>query len=73
MELYKLPRGSHFRLIGNTQIPPETRHPNLNKTYKLINIDGMYSYCLDENKDVYHFAAWADVTEVNDDSIQTVS
>ena len=73
MKLYELPRGSYFTLIGDTMIPPEARHPNLNKTYKLINIDGMYSYCLDDNKDVYHYAAWSDVEKVNDDSIQTIS
>jgi len=72
MELYKLPRYSYFKLVNDPQVPPEAKLPDLDKTYKLINIDGMYSYCLDENKDVYHFVAWAEVVKVNDDSIQTI-
>jgi len=72
MELYKLPKGSLFKLVGNPQIPPEARHPNLTKTYKLGNIDGMYSYCSDNEGNVYHFVAWAEIQEVTDnDSIQT--
>lgn len=74
MKLYDLPRGSYFKLIGDTLIPPDARNPVLNKTYKLHNIDGMYSYCTeDDSSFVYHFVAWADVEKVNDDSVQTVS
>ena len=72
MKLYDLPRGSYFTLIGDTMIPPEARHPSLNKTYKLGNIDGMYSHCSDNKGDIYHFAAWSEINEVTDnDSIQT--
>jgi hypothetical protein len=72
MKLYDLPRESYFTLIGDTQIPPEARRPNLDKTYKLGNIDGMYSYCSDNEGNIYHFVAWAEIEKVTDnDSIQT--
>ena len=72
MKLYELPRGSSFVLINNPQIPPEAKIPDIDKIYKLGNIDGMYSYCSDNEGHVYHFVAWADVIKVNDDSIQTI-
>lgn len=71
MELYNLPRNSYFKLIGDPLVAPEARHPDLDKTYKLGNIDGMYSYCSDNEGNIYHFVAWAEIKEVTDnDSIQ---
>jgi hypothetical protein len=34
------------------------------KEYLMHNIDGIYSYCTDEDKNVYHFAAWTEVKEI---------
>lgn len=63
MKLYELPRESWFTLYESPQIPPEAPEP-VCKRYKLRNIDGMYSYIIGEDNNVYHFAAW---TEVNKD------
>ena len=55
-ELYNLPRNSKFKVEGTPQ------------TFRLHNIDGMYSYCTGmDDKAVYHFQAWTEVTEVTTD------
>lgn len=61
--LYDLPRFSLFTLadIEDTKVPVAALTP-VDKVYKLHNIDGMYSYCTDVDKqEVYHFAAWTQV------------
>ena len=71
MKLHELPRGSYFKIIGDLQIPPSAPEPDLEETYRLGNIDGMYSYCTDNQGKIYHFVAWTEIKEVNDnDSIQ---
>lgn len=67
MELYKLPRGSLFKLLEKPKVPPDAISGDLNMAYKLKNIDGMYSYCTDTEGTVYHFAAWTEVEKVEND------
>jgi len=73
MKLYDLPRGSYFKLIEDPQVPPDAFIGKKNMQYKLMNLDGMYSYIIGSDKNVYHFAAWTEVEKVNDDSVQTIS
>jgi hypothetical protein len=62
MELYKLHRGEHFTLLEQPKMPPDiTWTAETNRVYTLNNIDGMYSYCRDNEGRVYHFAAWTKV------------
>ena len=61
MKLYEVPKGSHVQLLETPTIPPV--HTELRKDDILYfdHIDGMYSYCLDKNKQVVHLAAWTEV------------
>jgi len=73
MKLYDLPRGSYFKLIEDPHVPPDAFKGEKDMQYKLMNIDGMYSYVIGSDDNVYHFAAWTEIEKVNNDSVQTVS
>lgn len=60
-ELHKINRGDQFMLAENPKQPPGSGDVDIGKIYKLINLDGMYSYCTDKEGNVFHFAAWTDV------------
>ena len=66
MKLYELNRGDLFELKEPPQIPPDSATPyNENQTFKLVNIDGMYSYTVcQQDFLVYHFAAWTEVEKI---------
>ena len=67
MNLYELHRGEIFTLNGIPSQPPDVwEKPPVNQTYKLHNIDGMYSYCEDDKGSLYHLSAFADVEIVLD-------
>lgn len=69
MKLYELHRKSRFKLAEDPKTPPGAKLGDKDKVYILSAIDGMYSYCTDEDThDVYHFAAWTEVEEVKDES-----
>jgi len=62
MELYKIPKGSTFRIVGDKEsVPPGAPSVNESETYTLGNIDGMYSYCTDSKGNVVHVKAWQEV------------
>ncbi len=63
-ELYKLKRGTKFKLVEDTRMPPDLGGLRAGTVLTLGNIDGMYSYCWDANKTIYHPIAWAKVEEV---------
>jgi len=52
MKLYEVPR--------NTRIVLDEEEGR-GEEYNFHHIDGMYSYCTDDNKNVVHFAAWTEV------------
>ena len=63
-KLYELPRGSYFRIVD-----PEIRVPVAGRLMgsgilKLHTLDGMYSYCTDDQGNVYHPAVWTEVEVV---------
>jgi hypothetical protein len=62
MKLYELPRQSKFTLTETPYIPVDSNDYNPSDVFTLHNIDGMYSYCVDIDGVIHHFAAW---TEVN--------
>ena len=64
MKLYELERGSYFRILEDGHIPPDAPEVNMDEVYKLKNLDGLYSYCLDSQGNVVHIAAYAEVVEV---------
>ena len=63
MKLYNLKRGDKYRIVGETQVPPEALE-DTNQVYTLGNIDGMYSNSVGEDGQVYYFAAWTEVEAV---------
>jgi hypothetical protein len=65
-KLYELKRGSFFKLSSPPDIPPDALSGDMTKLYKLNNLDGMYSNCVDMDKNMYHFAAWTEVENVEE-------
>jgi len=72
MKLYELARHSLFTLNEIPDIPVSSPKGIPDVIYKLRNLDGMYSYVTDARGDVYHFAAWTEVTPYEDTSVQAV-
>jgi len=65
MKLYDLHRGELFTLKEQPTMPPDIMEGvDTLKVYTLNNIDGMYSHCQDNERHVYHFAAWTEVEKV---------
>ena len=55
MKLYEIPGSSKIRLVGETTV------------YLFDHIDGMYSICYNNEGQVVHLVAWAEVEIVNDE------
>ena len=51
MKLYEVPRNTWVMGI----------EPDCQDEFKLINIDGMYSYCKDKHGNTCHYVAWMEV------------
>ena len=64
MKLYELESGTKFTFDMEVQAPPDIGSYTPGTVLKLHNIDGMYSYCTDENGRVYYPVAWAEVSVV---------
>lgn len=64
-KLYELRKGTKF-LVIDEEINLPVAHPKIDvgSVYTFDHIDGMYSFCIDENKQAVHFAAWTEVQEV---------
>lgn len=63
--LYELRRGNLFKIVDNNiHVPPGAPEVFKESVYKLHNIDGMFSFCTDENKQVVHIAAYTEVEEI---------
>ena len=58
-QLWELPRKSYFKFDKGSLL----NRPD-NPVYFLDHIDGMYSYCLDKDNNVVHFAAWCEVVPI---------
>lgn len=61
MKLYKVPRNTRIRLIEDTKAPPDIGGYAEGTELNFHHIDGMYSYCKDDEGNVYHPAAWTEV------------
>ena len=64
MKLYELPRGTWFRLVKGTIVPPSAPEVHTGHTYLLHNIDGMYSLCQDTDGNTVHVAVFAEVEQI---------
>lgn len=51
-KLYQLDPKSYFKLENDDEV------------YFFDHLDGMYSYCLDKDNNIIHFACWTPIEEV---------
>lgn len=65
MKLYECPRNSIVRLLEEPNHPPASIRSKTNNLLKFHHVDGIYSYCIDENGNVVHPAAWTEVELVS--------
>jgi len=56
MKLYDLPRHSYFTIENGSLLNAEEP-----EVFYFDHIDGMYSFCLNKDNGVVHFAAWTPV------------
>lgn len=61
MKLYEVPNNTKIRVLKVDKVPPGAPNIGDGEVLMFRNIDGMYSYCLNEAGDVVHLAAWAEV------------
>lgn len=61
MKLYDVPRNSKIVVMGNIKTPPASIPIQKGDVLQFHHIDGMYSYCKNENGDVVHLLASAEV------------
>lgn len=66
MKLYKCPRNSLVRVVGDAPGPPGAPKVNTNEVIKFYHTDGMYSYCKNEAGDTVHLQAWQEVEVLNE-------
>lgn len=65
MKLHELPKGTKFRLTEDCKAPPDIGGYAKEMVMRLVNIDGMYSYCITEGGNIVHPVAWAKVEVVD--------
>ncbi len=61
MKLYKVPNNSRIIVKNKVSTPPASIPIEKGDILQFHHIDGMYSYCENENGDVVHLVAWAEV------------
>jgi hypothetical protein len=61
MKLYDVPRNTRIRLIEDARVPVDSANAGKDNELNFSHIDGMYSYCTDDNGDPVHIAAWTEV------------
>ena len=61
MKLYDVPRGTKIRVLGDIKVPPGSPEIMKGDIIQFGHIDGMYSFCHDQQGNIVHLAAWADV------------
>lgn len=61
MKLYNVPRHTRIRLLEDVDVPPGALPLKAGDVLRFKSVDGMYSYCTDQNGNVVHAPAWAEV------------
>jgi len=70
MKLYDVPRGSKIRVVDrDMSVPPGAPAIKTDDVVYFDHLDGMYSFCQDENGRVVHLAGWTEVEIVNDEEV----
>lgn len=65
MELHRVPRNTRIRVITPEESPAGAAEVKAQE-YNFYHIDGMYSYCTDDDGNVVHLKAWTDVEIVEE-------
>ncbi len=61
MKLYEVPNNSKIIVKDKIKTPPDSISVKKGDVLQFHHTDGMYSYCENENGDVVHLVAWAEV------------
>lgn len=69
MKLFDVPRYSYIRVLGEILTPVEGKETSAGNILKFLSLDGMYSRCRDEDGEIVHLVAWADVELVDAESV----
>lgn len=65
-KLYDVPRNTMIRVTDCEQVvPPDCKAIRQNDELLFRRIDGMYSYCVDNQGNVVHLAAWTEVEMIS--------
>lgn len=65
MKLWDVPRNSKIRVLQNPLIPPRAPTVAIDDVLEFIHIDGMYSLCYNQDKEIVHIAGWTEVEIVD--------
>lgn len=67
MKLYDLPRYSYVKILDEKVKQPIANYPikEENDIIFFDHIDGMYSFCVDNEGNIIHLAAWTEVEIVD--------
>lgn len=61
MKLYEVPQKSYVLVVGSSMAPPGAVDNKEGDVLYFYHIDGMYSYCKDEEGNIRHLPAWQEV------------
>ena len=66
MELFNVPNNSKIIVQSDIKTPPASPQIKKGDILQFHHIDGMYSYCKNNDGEVVHLVAWADVDIVKE-------
>lgn len=64
MELYKVPRYHRVKVLQGVRVPVGALEINKGDELNFHHVDGMYSYCKNDDGEVCHLLAWAEVEDL---------
>lgn len=66
MKLYDLRRGDTFTLAEDTKVPPAAPEGVFGEIYEFSHVDGVYANVYDAKGGLLYFAAWTEVTPIEE-------
>ena len=60
-KLYNVPRETKVKLMENPGVPVGSKQLKTGDVLMFDHVDGMYSYCITEDGEIVHPAAWTKV------------
>ena len=65
MKLYEVNSRSKVKLLEQCGTPPASIEVKVGDEFTFYHVDGMYSYCKDNDGNIVHLQAWAEVEVVD--------